>query len=66
MEDTSASRVGIYVKIDTRNKLNVYKAQLSLAQGGSVSQDEAINYLLDKASFQSPGGAGVETEPQGE
>lgn len=44
-------RVGLYIKVDTRCRLNLYKAQLGLTLGRSVNQNEAIDHLLDQAGI---------------
>jgi len=46
MEQTP-DRVGLYIKPSTRNRLNLFKAELSMAAGQVMSQDDAINHLLD-------------------
>lgn len=45
-------RVGLYIKFDTRSRLNVYKARLAMQMGHSVSHDEAIDHLLDLAGAE--------------
>ena len=46
-------RVGLYIKTTTRNRLNLYKAQLTIELGQSCSQDDAINWLLDKVGVDA-------------
>ena len=48
-EVDSRDRVGLYIKQDTRDQLNLYKAQRSLSTGQTMSQSEAIDELLDIA-----------------
>lgn len=45
--EQNPERVGLYIKPETRNRLNLFKAELSLAAGQIMSQDNAINHLLD-------------------
>lgn len=45
--DQTPDRVGLYIKPETRNRLNLFKAELTLAMGQVMSQDDAINHLLD-------------------
>ena len=52
-------RVGLYIKFDTRSRLNVYKARLAMQVGHSVSHDEAIDHLLDLAGAE-PHNAGLD------
>lgn len=46
IEAAQPERVGLYVRVDTRDRLNVYKAQRSLATGKVYSQSDAIDELL--------------------
>lgn len=47
-EDTTPGRAGMYLKVETRNRLNLFKAALTVQTGEFFSQDDAINWLLDR------------------
>lgn len=47
MNNAPADRVGLYVKPETRNRLNKFKADFRFLTGDMIGQDEAINILLD-------------------
>jgi len=49
------SRVGLYIQPATRERLNLYKALLAVRLGKSISQDDAINALLDSAALPVAG-----------
>lgn len=46
-------RVGLYVRPETRDRLNVYKAQRALATGRVYSQSDAIDELLEVAAMRT-------------
>lgn len=48
MTTETPERVGLYIRVDTRNRLNLFKAQLTIELGRNCSQDDAINYLIDR------------------
>lgn len=50
MEQTT-DRVGLYIRPDTRNRLNLLKAQLALRLGESLSQDDTIRLLMEHADI---------------
>jgi hypothetical protein len=50
----TADRVGLYLKPNTRNRLNKFKSDMALVTGRSMSQDDAINTLLDHFIATSP------------
>lgn len=45
--DEDRTRVGLYIQPATRERLNLYKALLAARTGKSISQDDALNHLLD-------------------
>lgn len=47
------NRVGLYIRPETRDRLNLFKAMLVLEQGRTLSQDEAIAYLLERYAAES-------------
>ena len=47
--ENGVERVGLYIKSNTRDQLNLYKAQRSAETGRPMSQSEAIDELLDIA-----------------
>lgn len=50
MEESTSKkkdRVGIYLWPKTRNRLNVFKAEISYAAGHVIPLDEAVNMLLE-------------------
>lgn len=47
MNQTNQNRVGLYIRPATRNRLNLYKAKLSLQRDETLSQDDTINALLN-------------------
>ncbi len=53
MEITQAKRKGLYIRPETRDRLNVYKAQRSLATGRVYSQSDVIDELLALAYRQA-------------
>lgn len=55
-------RVGMYLKPYTRNRLNKFKADVTLATGKTMSQDDAINCLLDHYAATVPQLAGSAVE----
>ena len=52
---TQMPRVGIYIKPETRYRLNLLKAQLAVRLGRTVNQDEALDYLLDAIGIEASG-----------
>lgn len=62
METHDAERVGLYIKPKTRNRLNLFKSQLTIETGQVQSQDDAINYLLDLVRDDVPAHPQI-TEP---
>ncbi len=40
-------RTGMYLKIETRDRINCYKARFTLALGRNVTQDESLAILMD-------------------
>lgn len=48
------NRVGLYIKPETRKRLNLFKASLGYASGEFVGHDEAINALLDRYIATEP------------
>lgn len=50
MEQTT-DRVGLYIRPDTRNRLNLLKAELSLRLVESLSQDDTIRLLMEHADI---------------
>lgn len=47
MSEQEKQRVAIFIFPETRQKLNLVKAQLSRREGKTVFLDEAINALID-------------------
>jgi len=47
--ENGVERVGLYIKSNTRDQLNLYKAKRSAETGRPMSQSEAIDELLDIA-----------------
>ena len=45
-------RRGLYIMAPTRERLNKYKERLSLRLDKPLSQDDAINHLLDSADTE--------------
>lgn len=52
-------RVGLYIRPETRDKLNLFKAMLVLKLGRTLSQDEAISYLLERYGAEELQGQAV-------
>ena len=48
MPEQEKQRVAIFVFPETRQKLNLVKAQLSRREGKTVFLDEALNELIDR------------------
>jgi hypothetical protein len=48
------NRVGLYVSEHTRNRLNLFKAQLSLHKKRTCNLDDAITHLLDEVAETPP------------
>ena len=44
------NRVGLYVSEHTRNRLNLFKAKLSLRKRRTCNLDDAITHLLDEVA----------------
>jgi hypothetical protein len=44
------NRVGLYVSEHTRNRLNLFKAQLSFRKKRTCNLDDAITHLLDEVA----------------
>lgn len=53
--NNTPARVGLYIQSDTRAKLNLVKAELSLECGKVFSQDDAIDFLIDAYRQQTVG-----------
>ena len=51
-EAATERRKGLYIMAPTRERLNAYKERLSLRLAKPVSQDDAINLLLDHAETE--------------
>jgi hypothetical protein len=47
-------RTNIFIMPHTRHRLNRFKADLSLTEGRSISQDDAINILIDHYAKTAP------------
>lgn len=47
-------RVGLYMYPDTRERLNKLKAEVLIATGRTVSQDEVLTMLLDHFAATAP------------
>ncbi len=47
--EVKEKRKGLYISLETRNQLNIYKTQRSAMTGVIMSQSEAIDELLDIA-----------------
>lgn len=54
IEQSSPSRVGVYLKTQTRNRLNKFKADLSYANGEIIPLDKVVNMLLDHYAKTAP------------
>lgn len=53
-QQTESERVGVYLHIDTRNRLNKVKAELSHDMGKIVYLDDLVNMLLDHYAATAP------------
>ena len=51
---TKSDRVGMFLDPHTRNRLNKLKAEMALATGKTMSQDEVICVLLDHFAETAP------------
>lgn len=49
MNTKTANRVGLYIQSETRDRLNALKERMGARQSSHVSQDDALNFLLDLA-----------------
>lgn len=53
MPEQEKQRVAIFIFPETRQKLNLVKAQLSRREGKTVFLDEALNELIDRHTMIS-------------
>jgi ribosome-binding protein aMBF1 (putative translation factor) len=62
MNDKTTNRVGLYIQQETRDRLNAFKERVGTKKVSHVSQDDAINYLLDMVE-STPGKTALAPSP---